>query len=320
MPNKDKTIFITIPAYNDPLLLRTIDLALTNALFPERLFFCIGIQYDDDKMPDLSQYDNNPNFNFIFYDVKERPGVYWIRREMSHKYSGQDYFLMIDSHMTFAKYWDASLINDYENLRMLHGDRTILTRASDVYLGNTFESNQVHAMWTWKVSWDNEIGNIERTIIPWVYDKQWDGDRFQKTPYACSHFFFTNGFYLSDVGFLDGIRSYTEELTITISSFLSGWDIYNMPEYVHIGHDSTPTAQALYGKDNFTIAEGKKYQSIFETPEEKLEIQKFVLLDNSKVFKVKNQRRNISEYYDLGDPDLKKAQEVFIELLGLDQN
>jgi len=316
MSNKEKTIFVTIPSYNDPSLIRTLDSALENALFPERVFFCIGMQYDEDKMPDISKY-SGPNFNFMFYDVKERPGVYWIRREMAEQHDGQDYFLMIDSHMVFPKYWDAKLINDYEDLERLHGRRTIISRPTMGGVGDAIDSGLIHDRSHWIVDWNNEKESIERTILPWTSQVPWEGERYQKTFYSCSHLFFTNKDYLTDVGFHPIIRSYSEEYTIAITTFLSGWDYYMLPEYVHIGHDDTETARAIYGKDKYTLGEGKRYQALFETEEEKQEIAKFVFLDNSQLFKVKNQRRSIDEFYEQAGEDLKNAQQKYINMLGI---
>lgn len=317
MSNKDKTIFVTVPAYNDPSLTRTLDSALENALYPDRVFFCVAMQYDEDKMPDISKYKNNPNFNFMFYDVKQRPGVYWIRREMAEQHNGEDYFLMVDSHMIFSKYWDAKLINDYEDLRRLHGDRTIITRPTTPMVGDTMTNGLVHEVSYWKVDWDNQKESIERTILPAIKNVDWDGERYHRTLYSCSHLFFTNKNYLTDVGFFPIIRSYSEEYTIAVTSFLSGWDYYMMPEYVHIGHDDEETMKSIYGTDRYTLAQGKRYQALFESDEEKQEIAKFVFLDNSKIFKVKNQRRDIQDFYRLGDEDLQKAQQAYIAMLAL---
>lgn len=316
---------MTIPAYNDPSLIRTIETALENALFKDRVYFCIGMQYDDDKMPDVSEYLDNKNFKFLFYDVKERPGVYWIRREMAEQHSGQDYFMMVDSHMVFAKYWDAKLINDYEDLRKWHGDRVIISRPTRPEAGDTIANGMIHDKSYWEVIWSNQKDSIERTILPASNQFGWDGERYYRTLYSCSHLFFTTKDYLSDVGFHQIIRSYSEEYTIAITSFLSGWDYYMLPEQDHVGHDDGDTARALYGKDVYTLGQGKRYQALFETDEEKREIARFVFLDDSKLFKVKNQRRTIDEFYntaateftDVYGEDLKLAQQVYIEMLAL---
>jgi hypothetical protein len=317
MANKDKTIFITIPAYNDPALLDTLARALGNSLYPNRLYFCIGMQYDDDKMPNISQYLSNPNFSFIFYDVNTRPGVYWIRKEMAERHTGQDYFLMIDSHMKFARHWDAKLINDYEGLVSLHGSKTIMSSPLVQEPGNTHENGMLYFRSSWDADWNNDKTSIERTIVPGMVHQPWEGDRYQKTVYCCSHFFFTNKDYLSDVGFFQRARSYSEEYTISVTSFLSGWDCYHLPEFAHLGHDDTATVKAIYGKERYSIADGKKSQAIFETEEEKLEIEKFVLLDRSSLFTVKNQRRGIDEFYEQAGEKIQNAREKLIQILGL---
>lgn len=313
---KDKTIFITVPAYNDPALIRTIEGALDNALFPERLFFCIGMQYHDDRMPDISKYLDNPNFKFLFYDVDTRPGVYWVRREMAEQHNGQDYFLMIDSHMVFAKYWDATLINDYDALVRLHGEKTVLSRPTMKHVGSTFDNGFVTDAVYWGITPNNDLNVIDRTISPAADSEPWDGTRYRRSFQSCSHFFFTNKNYLKDVGFFPIIRSYTEEYTISIASFLSGWDYYYNTEYIPIGHDDEETTMAIYGKPMYTMGQGKPYQALYESPDERVEMAKFQFLDSSSVFKVKNQRRTIEEFYDL-NPQLKDIRQMYIAMLGL---
>jgi hypothetical protein len=311
----NKTIFITIPAYNDPSLLSTIEGAIDNALYPERLFFCIGMQYDE--LPDISKYMDDPRFNFIFYDVKNRPGVYWIRREMSERYNGQDYFLMIDSHMVFAKYWDARLINDYDELVLRNGNKTVISRPTMPEIGDTIVSGFVNDYPHWKYLPREDTDSIERTIIPWVSQRPWNGERYSSTLLSCSHFFFTSGEYINDVGFHEGIRSYCEEYTIAMTTFLSGWNIYFMTEHIYIGHDDENTTKSIYGVEKYTLGDGKRYQALFETDEEKQEIAKFVFLDNSKLFKVRSQRRNIDEFYELAGEDLKNARHKYISMLNI---
>lgn len=314
-----KSIFITIPAYNDPVLTRTIDRAIENALYPERLFFCIAMQYDADKLPDISKYQNNPNFSFIFYDVDKRPGIYWIRREMAEKYTGQDYFLMIDSHMSFSKYWDAVLINDYNALQKEKGHRVIMSRPTVPNTGSMINDPMINDVSRWLVKWSDDRENIFRNIFSYSVSDKWNGDRYRNTLVTCNHFFFTNSDYLTDVGFFNTIRAYTEELTMSVASFLSGWDCYFMPEYMHIGHDDEDTIKYIYKRDRFTVNDGKPYQAVYETDLEKMEIAKFLFLDNSSMFKVRNQRRSIEDFYNLAEEDLRQARQEYISMLGLQQ-
>jgi hypothetical protein len=313
-----KTIFITIPAYNDISLLRTIGRALSKAKNPQNLFFCIGMQYSNDQMPDIVQFVGNPNFTFLHYDVDKRPGVYWIRREMSEYYSGQDYFLMIDSHMEFANEWDAKLIRDYERLVNKHGNRTIMSKPTMSEVGPTFSNGHVNDICRWKADFSFDPQSVERTILPWVDSIPWDGVVFKKHLLSCSHFFFTNKLWLQEVGFFNDIRSYSEEMTIAVSSFLSGWDFYSMPQFIHIGHDDDETSKTIYG-GMYTLAQGKRYQAIFEDDSLKKEIDLFCLADKSNLFKVKHQRRSIEEFYKEAGEEISKAKEQLLINLNLGQ-
>lgn len=314
-----KTIFVTIPAYNDVSLIKTLEGALENAMYPDNVYFCIGMQYHEEYMPDISAYVNNPKFKFLFYDVDKRPGVYWIRREMADQYSGQDYFLMIDSHMVFNKNWDVLLINDYDGLVAKHGYKTIISRPTMEKVGSTMDNGHVNDYPHWSANLNNDTYSVERTILPWVSNVPWSGEKFIKHNLSCSHFFFTNKNWLSEVGFFQDVRSYSEEMTICVKTFLSGWDYYFVPDFIYIGHDDSETQKALYGKE-YTLGQGKRYQALFEDDQLKKEIDLFNLLDMSTKFKVDGQSRSIEDFYDSLGKEVQEAREILIKNLGLDQS
>ena len=58
-----RTIFLHLPAYRDPELIPTIEDALANAEYPERIHFGIFRQYNpEDGFDDLSKYKDDPRF------------------------------------------------------------------------------------------------------------------------------------------------------------------------------------------------------------------------------------------------------------------
>ena len=62
--NRKSTILIHLPAYREPELIPTIEDALKQAKYPERLHFGICRQYEpSDKFDDLTKYKDNPNFH-----------------------------------------------------------------------------------------------------------------------------------------------------------------------------------------------------------------------------------------------------------------
>ena len=56
---------------------------------------------------------------------------------------------------------------------------------------------------------------------------------------------------------------------------------------------------------------------MFETAEERLEIEKFVLLDQSEIFRVKNQRRSIDDFYSQAGETIADARQKLIKIIGL---
>ena len=62
--SKDLTIFLHLPAYREPELIPTIEDALKQAKYPNRLHFGICRQYEpEDGFDDLTPYKDNPNFH-----------------------------------------------------------------------------------------------------------------------------------------------------------------------------------------------------------------------------------------------------------------
>jgi hypothetical protein len=64
------------------------------------------------------------------------------------------------------------------------------------------------------------------------------------------------------------------------------------------------------------MGQGKPYQALYESDQDRIEMAKFQFLDSSSVFKVQNQRRTIEEFYNL-NPQLKEIRQMYIAMLGL---
>jgi hypothetical protein len=105
------TIFISIAAYNDPSLAKTIRSAVEKADNPDSLTFGLGLQYYDE--PDLSEFKN---IKTISYHPDTRPGIIRIRYNISKLYDNEDYYLQIDSHYQFVQGWDTEAVKSYERI------------------------------------------------------------------------------------------------------------------------------------------------------------------------------------------------------------
>ena len=105
------SIFISIASYRDPELIRTIKSAIDNAANPEKLVFSIVVQDLPTDIPDLSWIKN---LRLITMHPREARGAGYARSIAMSQYSGEDYYLQIDSHTIFEKNWDQECIKQHD--------------------------------------------------------------------------------------------------------------------------------------------------------------------------------------------------------------
>lgn len=288
--HKESTIFITIPAYEDPFLIRTLDSAIQNARYPDRIKFAIGLQYKKMPLPDLSNY----NVDIITYDVDNRPSINLIRYELLKFYNNEDYFMMVDSHMTFMKHWDEVIVEDYLRLKNITHEKIIISKQVPDFAGNCNTSPNEKTVWK-LLDGDNPldvgffsshlVGDMERMIV---------SESFFLTHYSSSHFFFTRGAYILEVGIIKAASIRSEEQIMSFIAYLNGWDIYAINFRNHVGHMDKDYRLALYG----TYHPPRRSKFTFK-PDEEIIIKEIdsLLINNSGTFSIKNPERSVEEFY-----------------------
>ena len=116
-------IFISIPSYEDEILVQTLTECLGKAKHPERLTFGIALQYKQLPEPDISFLGDSATI--VRYDVDTRPGLIEIRGHLGSLIKDEEYFLGIDSHTLFRQDWDEILINDHKFIQQATGNSKI---------------------------------------------------------------------------------------------------------------------------------------------------------------------------------------------------
>lgn len=109
-----QTILVQIAAYRDDELPKTIASALGAAAIPERIHFAIVHQYGPETEGQIAQYHHDDRFTIIERSWREARGVGVARMDCDRLYTGEDFYLQIDSHMRFESNWDERLLAQWQ--------------------------------------------------------------------------------------------------------------------------------------------------------------------------------------------------------------
>lgn len=290
------TIFITIPAYEDPLLIDTIEGALSNAAHPENLHFAIALMYDE--LPQLDKYTKN--FKFIRYEKSTRPALNLIRHKLFSMHDGEDYLLMVDSHTLFAPNWDTDLLSELSELQNIHGKKVLISKQVPDMTGSILAPkgtpSVMHEKTTWEIDPDDSRGFL---IQLWAMVKPCDQDPgYYLVNHASGHFLFAPGEFVSDVGILPVQGHYAQEEMLSYISFMRGWSIYARSDYLHIGHNSVPYNRIIYNADS--MGKDEKTWGIQQDEKDTLIEIENMFLYNSGRFKIETDKQPVDFYRSVG--------------------
>ena len=127
-------IFVAIPSYRDPELSDTVDSVIRKADRPKNLSFGICQQDDPDNFITLRQHRwSVRKINFKNYPAEQSLGLGWALNQCFSMYSGEEFFLHIDSHTEMEESWDTKIINDYRQAQQSAHQSCIFSVYPDIY-------------------------------------------------------------------------------------------------------------------------------------------------------------------------------------------
>jgi hypothetical protein len=222
-------IFISIASYRDPELQWTIKSAIQNANNPDNLYFGIVHQGLDSE---IFNFEEIKNISVTKMHPKEARGAGYARAKAMDLYSGQEYFLQVDSHTRFAPGWDSTSIDQLNRAKNISGHSKVILS----YFPAPFEPERNGGM--------HLITNSEkvkpyptRQKISLNKRKQWTAERFEfedKTKEnpelsqtVLGGFMFSDGSIVKEVPYDPEISFFGEEICFAMRSWTRGWDIYS---------------------------------------------------------------------------------------------
>lgn len=231
-------IFVQIVSYRDKEVTATIADCLAKAKWPDALSFGIVYQYGPgdarEPIPVQAKYLN-------FETAVER-GVGFMRNAANSLYSGEDYYLQVDSHTQFERDWDQILLNQLHT--STHSKPLITTYPGMYWLGedgsvklggNTSSIVMIATGWH-----PSNLIILEPHVLP--NRKQQDGFA------VAGGFIFTTGEFAKVVPYDPKILFIGEEIVLAAQAYTRGYDIVH-PSACPLYHHYTRESAAKPWKD-----------------------------------------------------------------------
>lgn len=298
----NSNIFISIAAYEEIDLVKTINNCLKNAKDPQNLFFGISLQYKDE--PDLSFIKDqslvirfDPNIR-----LGKSPGIIKIRSEIRKLHNDQAYFLQIDSHTSFSKNWDEKLIQDIEELNL--EKPTIISKqiqqeqvTTESYTKWKMFPMSYNDFIVGSVTEDNECNFINTMLV---------NNKYFINHYTSGNFIFSKSEWLYSMKFPDYHEIPYEEQEMSIFTFCNGYRVvapkrkyevifatndakytfpYNSEYWDFVGIDKNNPS---HWKRFWTVADGETIQ----------EVRKLLITGKNKYIDINNLKYSIDEFYN----------------------
>lgn len=237
-----KSIFISIPCLRDPEIYNTIEDIFSKAKDPSRVHVGLFYQYvtDEERVYVSEQLKSYKNLTVKFAYVQESLGINIGRNTARSIYSGQDYFLQIDSHTKFEKSWDANLIKCFEDaVEYIGSNKIILTSyLNEYHYVKRFKAKRVLRKNTTRPTY-NYMVNEEMVLgfLPRWKQMMPDSDKpFLPSRKFSANFTFTYGSYSKDLELNENVLFWSEEYLKSIELTSLGYALVYPNREVGMSH------------------------------------------------------------------------------------
>jgi hypothetical protein len=228
------SIFISIAAYRDTELTKTVRSLWGNADNPKDLVFGIVSQDMRGKHPKFDFLPSN-QLRMIEMHAKDAKGAGYARKLAMELYEKEDYFFQVDSHMRFIKGWDTKLIKMHNQAKKIQkSSRIILSQFAAPFLPLTDGKDHFITddpdFWS-EPSWTSVVN---------TWAGVWAGNREEIKDKSKPHYshtvlgalLFSTGNIVKEIPYDERISFMGEELCFAIRAYTRGWHMYAPNEMI----------------------------------------------------------------------------------------
>jgi len=216
----NSTIFVSIASYRDPELIPTVESLINNAQYPELLHIVI-FEQNDIQDSYLDSQGKLGNIKILRTDYKNAKGPVWARAIIQQYYSGEDYYLQIDSHMRCIKHWDTIL----KDMLELLPQPAVLTQYPPEYETNSpLDPSKIRSgLYIQGFGLKDRFPRIQSDLVNYVSYYPY----ISKAWAAC--FSFSKGSIIKDAPYDQTLEYlfFGEELDITLKLFYKGYYFFS---------------------------------------------------------------------------------------------
>lgn len=294
------TIFVSIAAFEDPALTKTIQRLLDNADNPQNISFGLALNYEVE--PELSQFSNT--IRIVRDKDFNRPGIVRMRSEIRKLVKDETYLLSIDAHTNFAESWDTKLIADFEELRLINKKIIISSQIG----GSALQDHNLTTSWDLGGEW-GRFGIMGHQIC--MDDETMKvACRMVNSKYFLNHYISCNFMFLlcsdlKDIR-LPGYHAFPhEEPEQSLTSFCNGFDVVapsRHASYIFLDHDDKydfPYDERwweFFGSDRDNPKHWRR-RWVLDPDEVRIEVEKLLLTGSNNYYSVDKDGRTVEMFY-----------------------
>lgn len=324
------SIYVSIASLFDPELEYTLNDIFSNADNPDDIYIGLAITSVDDDVIDFmkdfysyieDKFKDNKKLQMKLIHGIENHKIGIGRNTAASMYSGQDYFLQIDSHSLLEKGWDTQLIDLHKKaVQETNNEKTVLTAYISGYWhtvdgrvpSNGFTRYPIQCPGSRVSGYGNEESKI--TIFPLMQDislykelPELMNQAFIPSPKFNAQFAFGNKYFAENRGLGNDIIFWEEEIIQSIELFDMGFslvfpntrlkvmhfyvDNYNIPN--SISKRQAPYRTTL-NNVNLMCDNYKKY---IDNPENAKKIREWEFYSGLSVYPINKEKRSIPNSY-----------------------
>ena len=228
-------IFVSIAAYQDPMLIETLASAFVKAKNPENLVFCVLNQNDDQLELRKIKFRNQVIYKHI--DPLFARGPCWARRRIQEMYTNEDYYLQIDSHTIFQKNWDELLIAYHSWVKKGINKKFVITGYPRSFkIEKTIHANETIFKMSTSHPYTLGITFREKRLFEDGHYSMQKNFKPVKTVFepvmgllVGGGFIFSEGDFINKIPYDEQLYFHGEELNLALRLFTNDWKVVHIP-------------------------------------------------------------------------------------------